>query len=116
MKNVIVSVFKNTYTMFPLENYIKSNIRKQNNYFLQHGNINITKEYKEDIQQWFVQVIISMKWYKFLYCLLVYYPVLFVELSQSQGIKESSKYIKQNLKKIYELNKKYKEQNGIHLK
>lgn len=108
MKDIIVVVIQSMYDTFPLENYIKSNIRAKNNYFLQHGNINIKKEYKEDKQQWFVQVIVSMKWYKFLLLLITYYPLLFMELAQSQGFKESITYIKQNLHKIYNLNKKYK--------
>lgn len=106
--NVIVSVFNDTYNRFPPFSSIKEKIRSQHNYFLQKGNIDFKTSYNEENKEWRVQTIVSLPLYKFIWCILLYYPLLFLELSQSQGFSKATQYLKNNFNKIKELNKEVK--------
>lgn len=108
MKKVILSVFTGTYTNFPILTKIKYKIRQKQNYFCQNGDIDFDIKYNEKNKEWEVKAIISLPVYKFIFCLIAFYPMLFIELTQSQGLKESLKFIKNNLIHIKHLNKKFK--------
>ncbi len=107
MKNkIIVSVFNDTYNVYPPYTRMKEKIRSKNNYFLQKGDIEFKSNCKDNV--WEVKTIISLPLYKFIWYLILYYPLLFLELSQSQGFNSAIKYLKNNFNKIMELNKEIK--------
>lgn len=102
---MIVSIIKLKFNVYPTTHDIEEKIRILDNYYLNH-----TKKeyyiYKENDDYWYCKITCKQNIFKFIFTHIFLYPFMFFNILQFEDMSFALRYIYNNMKKIYKINKK----------
>ena len=101
---MIVSIVNIMFDKYPTSDDIHKKLKTLNNYYLKHSDLEINIFSKDE--KWIYKITCKQPLYKFLSTHIFLYPFMFFNMLQFNDFTTSLSYITENIKKIYQLNKK----------